>query len=52
MQEALKKGIFKEIITTEPIESSLPVTMVSQEVMKKISSLNVENCQKKTLMKD
>lgn len=39
VSEALKKGIVKEIITTEEKEYSVPVYVVTEEIMKRISSL-------------
>ena len=39
VSEALKKGIVKEIITTEEKESEVPTYNVSTEIMKRISTL-------------
>ena len=41
--EALKKGIVKEIITTEEKEYEVPTYNVSTEIMKRISTLITPN---------
>ena len=43
VSEALKKGIVKEIITTDDIEYEVPTYNVSTEIMKRISTLITPN---------
>ena len=43
VSEALKKGIVKEIITTDDIEYDVPTYNVSTEIMKRISTLITPN---------